>query len=259
MRLTIALLLGAGCCAAVTNAAAASDAATGVSLVVPAYFDATANVAYWDSLTQAALKAPTTAILNPDSGPGTSEDPAFVAAVSQLRAAGGHVLGYVSTAYAKRPLSDIVADINRYVSFYAVDGFFIDEMTSDDQLSDIQFYQSIYNYVKGLKASYSVVANPGTNIPELYASLPTADRFVVFEDDATSYAAYRPMQWQASYSTNRFVHIVYNVGAAQMPGVVKSAKLHGAGGIFVTSLSGPNPYSALPSYWQSEVRVVSKH
>src|ERR1700760_1228307 len=67
--------------------------------------------------------------------------------------------------------------------------------------------------------TYSVTANPGTNIPELYASLPTADQFVVFESTAKSYAKYQPMGWQAAYPKNRFVHMVYGATAEQMPGI----------------------------------------
>ena len=149
------------------NGTAFAAGSTATSLVVPSYFNATGSVANWNSLVTSARKVPTTAILNPNSGPGVKEDPNYAAAVAKLRAAGGKVLGYVSTSYGKRSLSAVVADINTYVALYKVDGFFIDEMTSDSQMSHIQFYQSIYNYIKGLNATYSVTANPGTNIPEL--------------------------------------------------------------------------------------------
>jgi hypothetical protein len=228
---------------------------TTLSLVVPSYFDSTGSVATsnWNSLVASARKVPTTAILNPNDGPGKKEDPNFAATVTRLHAAGSKVVGYVSTVYGKRPLSAVVADINAYVAMYKVDGFFIDEMTCDSQMSHIQFYQSIYNYIKGLNATYSVTANPGSNIPELYASLPTADQFVVFESTAKSYAKYQPMSWQAAYPKNRFVHMVYGASAAQLPGVVQYAKTHGAGGVYVTSLAGANPYKALPPYWNNEV------
>jgi hypothetical protein len=223
-----------------------------VNLVVPSYFNATSSVANWNTLATTARKVPTTAILNPNSGPGVKEDPNYAAAVAKVRAAGGKVLGYVHTSYGTRSLSAVVTDINAYVSLYKVDGFFIDEMTSDSTISHIQFYQSIYNYIKGLNASYSVTANPGTNIPELYASLPTADQFVVFESSAKSYASYKPMSWQAGYPKSRFVHMVYSASAAQLPGIMQYATAHGAGAVFVTSLGASNPYKALPPYWSDE-------
>ena len=248
----IAGLLVVGCLNGTAFAASAATTTT-TSLVVPSYFNATSSVANWNSLVTSARKVPTTAILNPNSGPGAKEDPNYAAAAARLRAAGGKVLGYISTSYGKRSLSAVVTDINAYVAMYKVDGFFIDEMTSDSQMSHIQFYQSIYNYIKGLNATYSVTANPGTNIPELYASLPTADQFVVFESTAKSYAKYQPMSWQAAYPKSRFVHMVYGATAAQLPSVVQYAKTHGAGGVYVTSLAGGNPYKALPPYWSDEV------
>ncbi|QGZ66085.1 spherulation-specific family 4 protein [Paraburkholderia acidisoli] len=249
--------LGSGAAVAATSVATAvSAASTQVGLVVPSYFDAAKNVAGWNILTAAALKIPVSAILNPNNGPGTSQDANYVAAIKRLNVAGGKVLAYVSTSYSKRPLSAVVADINKYLAFYTVDGFFIDEMTSDALTAHIQYYQSIYNYIKGLKPTYTVMGNPGVNVPELYASLPTADRFVVFESDVRSYTSYKPLAWQASYPKSRFVHMVFNVNAAQLPGVVAYAKSHGAGGLYVTSLTGANPYLALPAYWTNEIAAL---
>jgi hypothetical protein len=254
-------LLGmrAGVCGAVLGfmlcavSVVAHAAAPALTLAVPSYFNSTGDDAKWNSLVTTAAKVPTTAILNPNSGPGKKEDPKFTAIVSKLHASGAKVIGYVSSQYGKRSLSAVIADINVYLALYKVDGFFIDEMTSDSKTAHIQFYQSIYNYVKGLKSTYSVMANPGTNIPELYASLPTADQFVVFESNYKDYQQYQPASWQANYPKSRFVHMVLNTTAAQMPSVMQYAKTHGAGSVFVTSLNGANPYSALPAYWNDEV------
>jgi hypothetical protein len=231
-----------------------AGAAPAMSLIVPAYFTAAGSTASdWNDMATAAAKLPTTAILNPDSGPGNTADPAYVAAIAKVHAAGGRVIGYVYTSYATRSLSQVVTDINTYVSLYKVDGFFIDNMTSDSVTSHLQYYQSIYNYVKGLSASFSVTANPGTNIPESYASLPAADQFVVFEDTAKHYASYEPQPWQAGYPASRFVHIVYSASQSQVANIVQYASTHGAGSVYVTSLGLPNPYKALPSYWNQLV------
>jgi hypothetical protein len=231
-----------------------ASAAPAMTLTVPAYFTATGSTAGdWSDLATTAAKLPTTAILNPDSGPGTTASAAYVAAIEKVHAAGGRVIGYVYTSYTQRSLSKVVADINTYVSLYKVDGFFIDNMTSDGVTSHLQYYQSIYNYIKGLSASYSVTANPGTNIPESYASLPAADQFVVFEDTAKHYASYAPEAWQAGYPASRFVHMVYSASQSQVAGIVQDASKHGAGSVYVTSLGLPNPYKALPSYWSQLV------
>jgi hypothetical protein len=241
---------------AASTASASNTTSTALSLAIPSYFNSTGDTANWNGIIANAHKVASTAILNPNDGPGKREDPNFTTIVTNLHASGAKVIGYISTLYGKRPLSAVVADINLYVAFYKVDGFFIDEMTADSQMAHIQFYQSIYNYIKGLRSTYSVMANPGANVPEIYASLPLADQLVVFEDNAKNYAKYQPASWQAAYPKNRFVHMVLNAPAAQMPAIMQYAKTHGAGGVYVTSLTGKNPYKALPAYWNQEAAAA---
>jgi hypothetical protein len=240
------------------GALAAAPHANAEGLLVPAYiYPSGSGATQWNTLAANASTVPTTVILNPDSGPGTTQDPNYVAAVAKVRAAGGKVIGYVYTSYAQRPLSAVVQDINAYQALYQVDGFFIDEMTADGTTANVQFYQSVYNYIKGLSANYTVTGNPGTNVPEIYASLPVADQIVVFEDNARRYASYAPQAWQASYPTSRFAHIVYAASATQMQNFVQHASSKGAGSVYITSKTLPNPYGALPSYWSQEVAAVA--
>jgi len=227
-------------------------------LLVPAYiYPSGSGATQWNTLASTALTVPTTVILNPNSGPGTTQDPNYVAAVAKVHASGGKVIGYVSTSYAQRALSAVTQDINTYQALYQVDGFFIDEMTADSVTAHIQFYQSVYNYIKGLSTAYTVTGNPGTNVPELYASLPVADQLVVFEDSAKHYSSYAPLAWQAGYPTSRFAHIVYAASSSQMQTFVQGAQARGAGSVYVTSKTLPNPYGALPSYWSQEVSAAA--
>ncbi len=236
-----------------------SGTAAAADLVVPAYFYPSGSGATaWNTLATNAASVSLTAIVNPNSGPGNAADPAYVAAIAKVRAAGGKVIAYVHTSYGARKLSEVTADINRYLAFYAVDGFFVDEMANDNSTAHVQYYQSLYNYIKGLSPNYQVVNNPGTNLPEIYASLPVADRFVVYENVQASYAAYKAPAWQANYSPSRFIHIVYNAATqAQMSSNVQFAVKNGASGIYMTSLKGSNPYNGLPSYWAAEVAAVA--
>ncbi len=245
-RLCFSLLMAA--CAAFPSQAA--------ELLVPAYFYPNASrprADYWAELAATAPTATITAVLNPASGPGTFADSNYVTVIGRLQQAGGRVIGYVSTRYATRPLSEVAADINTYIALYGVQGFFIDEMTSDADAGHVQFYQSVYNYIKGLNAQYVVVGNPGTNTAEIYASLPLADQLVVFENSAAAYVSYTPMPWQQAYPHNRFAHIVYNASRSQMNKIVAGAGARGAANLFVTSDRLPNPYDILPSYWADEV------
>ena len=97
------------------------------------------------------------------------------------------------------------------------------------------------------------MGNPGTRTAEIYASLPVADKLVVFEGSAASYASYVPSAWQASYDKGQFVHIVYGASKSQMTKIMNGAAARGAGNMFVTSDKLANPYDTLPPYWTDEV------
>jgi hypothetical protein len=72
-----------------------------------------------------------TAVINPDSGPGTAQNIDYVEGISILKDAGIRVIGYVYTSYAGRAIADVEADIDRYVSFYgpSISGVLFDEMS----------------------------------------------------------------------------------------------------------------------------------
>src|ERR1700687_4605795 len=75
-----------------------SAMAGNMNVLVPAYIYPTPGGA-WDQMAVAASKVSITAILTPDSGPGSGVDSNYVAAVNKLKAAGGRVIGYVHTSY----------------------------------------------------------------------------------------------------------------------------------------------------------------
>src|SRR5450432_513991 len=109
-----------------TDWPAAPPAAGTVGVIVPAYFNPATDPSDWAAMTAAAAEIPLTAILNPNSGPGTSQDPGYVTAINTLEAAGGKVVGYVDTAGGTVPLSTVEAEISAYVSFYNINGIFLD-------------------------------------------------------------------------------------------------------------------------------------
>jgi len=236
----------------------ASLAAHAVDMLVPSYFYPTSTTTGpWIKLAEAATRIRMVAILNPNSGPGTQTDPNYAAVAGNLRAAGGKVIGYVSSSYTTRRLADVTADINRYISMYQVDGFFIDEMTNDSNAAHIQYYLDLYKYIKGLNWAFVVVGNPGTNVPEDYAKLPLADTFVVFESNATEFRSYAPAGWMHRYPASRFSYLVYGASRAQVLDFVVRAKNEGIGYAYITSDALPNPWDTLaPRYWSDEVNAL---
>src|SRR6185436_19440286 len=117
-----------------------------MGIVVPAYFY---PGSLWNSMNYAAGRVPLVAIMNPNSGPDMTQNPDYIAAVNSLRAAGGTVIGYVSTSYAARDTNAVRTDIDRYYSFYAMDGIFLDEMTDDSDPNHLDYYATLYQYIKG--------------------------------------------------------------------------------------------------------------
>lgn len=200
---------------------------------------------------------PTTdiAIINPNSGPGTNISQDYVKQTQSTQAAGGKVLGYVYTSYTNRPLSAVYADIDAYYNWYKVDGIFLDEGYSSD-CSKLAYYQNINNYIKSKAGKDISIINYGTNAPECYIN--ASDILVNFESPYESYKNWQPAAWVRKYPAARFWHIVYNTPQSQLQNVLTLSSQRHAGYIYVTPLTGANPYGALPpaSYWDQEVQAL---
>ena len=228
---------------------------TPLGIMVPAYFNPSAHAAYWNELDFGASRVPLIAIMNNGSpgGPGTSLDTNYVNAITKMHQAGGAVIGYVYTSEGARALSDVEADIDAYLSWYDVDGFFLDEMAHDANATNYAYYQSIFQYIKSKGAKYSVTGNSGVNTQESYISIPTVDMVMDFEGYGTNYQNWSPSSWAYEYPAGRFVNLPHYVtDATLMTNYVNLAVNRNAGWVYV----GDNSYSDLPAYWTNEVELV---
>jgi hypothetical protein len=245
------------CSLAIVAPMFAAGPAHALEIVVPAYFYPSQG-SPWGPMTAAADDVPITAIMNPGNGPGNFKDNNYVAAVDAFRAAGGRVIGYVHTSYTNRPLAQVLADVDKYDAWYGIDGIFVDEMHNIGPASRLDYYKSIYDHVKSIDPQWEVMGNPGTNTIEQYATWPTADRFMVFENVGTQYPGYAPSAWNAKYDSEKFVHLVHTEASAQnMEDFLELAVARNTGGIYVTHDVMNNPWDTLPSYWQAEVDAVA--
>lgn len=227
--------------------------ATELGIMVPAYFNPASHPAYWNELDFGASHVPLIAIMNPNSGPGTSKSSSYTNAIYQLHQAGGGVIGYVYTSQGTRSLSAVEADIDTYLSWYDVDGFFFDEMANDANTNHYNYYKSIYQYVKSKGSQYTVTGNPGANTQQSYISIPTVDMAMIFEGYSTSYATWSPSSWVANYPSAQFINLPHDVtSAATMTNDVNLAASRNAGWVFVTDSS----YSDMPAYWTNEVNFI---
>lgn len=113
----------------------------------------------WSQLVAAKAAVPAAhviAIINPDSGPGSSKDP-------------GYSSGYVATTYGKKPTSEAFAEIDKYAEWYPqLQGIFFDEMSED--ASDAGFYTQLRDHVFS-KGWDITVGNPGVVVPDSLASV----------------------------------------------------------------------------------------
>jgi hypothetical protein len=251
----VLLLTAIGCAWMIGPPAPAAAGSLGA--LVPAYFYPTNGGVGgdWGQLDTAAGQISVTAIFNPDSGPGSSYNSDYGAALTSLEAAGGAAVGYVYTDYGNRPIADVEADINTYISFYGsrVDGFFLDQMSNVP--SQVSYYQTLYTYIEGLSSKYQVIGNPGTttNSSYLAASPPTANTFVTYEGDAANYTSANT----STGSPDQYANIVYGQStAAGMIADVAFAAQNNVGYVYVTDQTLPNPYAQLPSYWDQEVAAI---
>jgi hypothetical protein len=234
----------------------ARDLPAPLGILAPAYFDPTPGNSGWDQLAAAARQVPVIAIMNPDNGPGAHRDPSYVAALAEVQAAGGKVIGYVHTSYAQRSLDRVRTEIKEYRRWYHVNGIFLDEMSSNPARTTLRYYRQLDHYVHRVLPNSLVVGNPGTNTPPAYVGV--ADQLVLFEDGA-GYDTYTPPAWQAALPASQFANIAYSIpSVATMQSDVALAVSRHTGWVYVTDAGLPNPYGNLPTYWTDLVAAVAR-
>ena len=249
------LLLVAGLLALSPVAVAAGSRATAQSaprMLVPAYFDPPSPL--WTK----ALSAPaqTILIVNPDNGPGSSADPPCKRLISNARADGHRLIGYVYTRYGERPVSTVEGDINRWASFYGVHDIFFDEVSQSS--AQLAYYRTITAYARAHGAKI-VVLNPGAVPTQAYFGLGAI--VVTFED---TYAAYQHASfpaWLAGEPASEQGNIVYAVpNAADARATLAAMHSDGVGVGYVTGAGahGSNPYDTLPPYYDSETGWLAR-
>ena len=244
-------------CSALFGYGITATQAAKLEIVVPAYFYPSGG-SPWIKLNAAASKVPITAIMNPGNGPGNSVDSNYVSAVNSLRAAGGHVIGYVYSSYGARAQQQVIADIDKYDTWYNIEGIFVDEMANTGPASRLDYYRNIYNHVKSIDPNWSVMGNPGTTTIESYLTWPTTDRLMVFENVGTAYPSYTPSSWNFNYDASRFVHLVHTEpSSAQMLTDLSLAMQKHAGSIYITDDVLANPWDTVPTYWNAMVDAVA--
>lgn len=197
------------------------------------------------------------AIINPNSGPSTvpSVISDYQNQLLQSQSNGLTIIAYVHTNYGNRSINQVQNDIDLfYNQFPNIDGIFFDEVPNGD-CSTINYYQTLYNHVKGKGGIGLVVLNPGAQTQECFMNV--CDIIVNFEQTFVFYQNnYSQPEWVRKYSSNRFWHLIHTTpNENDMKQAIHLSKQRNAGWVYITNDVMPNPWDNLPSgqYWVNEL------
>lgn len=192
-------------------------------------------------LTQKLLHpdVPMRVILNPASGPGTTQDPTYVSAITSLRMAGIQVAGYVYTSYDARSISAVEADIATWQSLYQPDGIFLDSMGSN-----LSYYSSLTSYIQTLGMSFSI-GNAGSNVSTNYT---TAVNTVIIDTNSGLPNLTNYTNWSnANLPPSDVGMLLYDVSSFPTGFIYEAKKF--TGWLYISDANGMAPWSVLPSYF----------
>jgi len=231
---------------------------TDLRVLVPAYFYPVPG-SPWVRLTAASAAYPgrVAAIGNPASGPGTSVDPTYTAAFQTFRASAGTLIGYVSTRYAARPIAEVKADLDTWLLFYPVDGFFLDEM-SNVPGQDEAYHLELNQFIAARLPGALVVGNPGTSTSPSYLFLNT-ERVVCtlcIYEDSTDFLTWTADPWVDRFAGQNFYALPHSIQPTRWQAIVDHAYSQNCGWIYTTDDTLPNPWDTLPAFFESFVGYV---
>ena len=219
---------------------------SGISgIIIPLYIYPTSFA--WNLVANEKImhpNVPIVTIINPNSGPGTYQDPNYVNGINKLRSAGVTVIGYVYTSYASRPITAVEQDVRVYKTFYPnINGIMFDEMNNVAGAGHESYYSTVSNYAKALGLSFTV-GNAGADVPSSF--IGTVDTILNFERQGYPTISYLD-GWHSQYSKYRWGMTSYG-DQYLSDAFVYYAKQY-SGYIYITDDVLPNPYDTLPSYF----------
>ena len=179
------------------------------------------------------------------------------------------IIGYVDTAQGNTliPLATVENEISEQFDWYNVDGIFLDDARTTT--ANEAYYTTLKNYIKSYFSRALVVMNPSSKVTDAnYGTI--ADVLVTFEGvysdyqstSKTNYSRSIAASWYKNYPAQKFWHIIYNcTSIAKMQNAVALSQKFGAGYVYVTTDTTPNPYDTLPgkTYWNDELALVKAY
>jgi hypothetical protein len=200
----------------------------------------------WSTLaTTAPAKLPAYVIVNVDTGPGTVDDSNYAAAITDAKAAGWTMLGYVDTAWATASISSVELQVDEWRSLYGVDDVFFDQVTG--AIANLSYYETLTSYVHSLGGID--ILNPGDPPASAYLSTSVGDGIVVMEDTLAAFQSSPPPDYSAATVQIGYI-ITSGPSQADLLSTLQAIKARGGGMVYVTDQG--DSYSGLPSYFAAE-------
>ncbi len=165
---------------------------------------------------------------------------------------------------SSRNLSLVYADIDNFVNFYGrenIAGYFIDEVNTEDNPSNIAYMASIYNYIKSKYPEMLVLANNGWGVRDAIA--PYADVWMLQEVSADEYINhYRPRTSEFEKdpaNSSKILHVIYNARPDQYDEIIRLSRERNAANLFITSDTNryPGGYDDLPTYFEALMLAIN--
>lgn len=188
------------------------------------------------------------AVVNVHNGPGRDDDEYYPDAMAGLRRI--RTLGYVPVGYGSRPVADVAHDIGSWQRLYGVDGIMLDELPSA-----ARSLARCAQYAAAARAAgvTFLAGNPGTFPSPAHLNL--FDVTCVFEGTAADYEDFEHPAWARQVPPNQLWHLVYDCDPGQTAGIRLTARRRGAGHVFATDRSLPNPWLGPPTPVSARLRA----
>ena len=206
-------------------------------IIVPLYFY---NQNEWNKIEKHKNEI---VIINPNNGNIYYSNNNYKNLINKLNKNGDLPIGYIYTKWGKRNINEVKTNIDKWISFYKIKGFFIDEVSRLKK--NFNYYKELTDYIKS-KGNYYIILNVGTLPDKEYFKI--ADNIIVFENNVDKLTKNICMLNPLKSSI-----IVYFANEIQMENIITTYKCKG---IYVTNYTLPNPYNALPSYFDEEIKLL---
>jgi len=190
---------------------------------------------------------------------------AWATLITNLQSAGITPLIYIATDYGDTgsgagptyTLATVESEVSDAVGWWGKNiGFMFDEGATTCALES-SYYLPLYNYVKSATSNGPVEINPGAVNSSMSCYMSAANVLQVFEGTETAVQTATFPSWMASYPARDFAATV-SVGTAGGVGTdVSDVARDGIGNVYVDDEAEPPNYSALPSFWSTEVADVA--